>query len=502
MAILELKGITKRFPGVVANDNICISFAKGSIHAILGENGAGKSTLMNILYGIYKVDEGEIILNGKKTVFASSKDAISSGIGMVHQHFMLVPSFTVWQNIILGDRNKSYPLIKKGEEKARIQGVMKKYKIELDLDAETGKLSVGTQQRLEILKALYKGAKILILDEPTSVLTPPEVNELFKMMQTLQSQGCTIIFISHKLNEIMTIAEDISVLRDGKHIKTVKKEDCTTQMLSNLMVGRDVVLKLDKEEAKKGDVVLEVNGVNYSDSKGVKRLKDITFNVKAGEVYGIAGVDGNGQTELAGVISGAIRQTEGAIYLSGKDISGMSPRQRMYSGMSYIPADRCGTGLIPDFTVAENFILNDYELPPYTRNTLLQQKPIGEKADRLIKYYSIKTPSRRVKVQNLSGGNQQKIVVGRELNKKPKLLIVVQPTWGLDISACEFVYKRILEARQAGMAILLISTELEEVKLLSDTLAVMYEGEILGEVDAEKATIQEIGMMMMGTRIN
>ena len=497
---LSFRNIRKSFPGVLALNDVSLDVFKGQIHALLGENGAGKSTLMNILYGLYHQDSGEIFLNGEKYEHNTPKNAIKHGIGMIHQHFMLIPNFTVLENIILGQPSPKPPKLEKEYFRNEILKVAEKFGITVDLDLLVEEISVGMQQKIEILKALYKGAELLILDEPTSVLTPQESQELFKMLMDLNKKGTTIIFISHKLKEVMQISDRISVLRDGKLISTVKKSETTPSELSKLMVGRDLTTQLKKSENQFGENVLVVDQINLLDSHNHHRnlLKDISFGVAKGEIVGIAGVDENGQKELAEILSGLRKPTSGKISLFGNDVTHYSTRQLIEMGMSYIPADRRNQGLVMDFKISENSILETHYQEPFTKGMSLQKKVIDNFANELIKEYDVRTPSINVPVKNLSGGNQQKVIVGREFSKKTLFLLVMQPTWGLDVGAIEYVHKKLLEARERGVTILLISTDLEEVRKLSDRILVIFEGEIVGQVDAS-TDIEEIGLLMAGS---
>lgn len=498
--ILSLNEITKTFPGVVANDHINLEIFKGEIHSLLGENGAGKTTLMNILYGLYRPNSGEIMFNGKSIKINSPRDAISLGIGMIHQHFMLVSKFSVFENIVLGQASENPPLLEKGKLHKKITKVAEKFNIKLDLDVPVENLSVGIQQKVEILKALYQGADLLILDEPTSVLTPQEGQNLFKDLLVLKEQGCTIIFISHKLKEVMQISDRITVLRDGKVIGTKEKTKTSPRVLSKLMVGREISSTIKKKDCVPGKEVLSLQSVFMQDSKGLKILKNICLNVHAGEILGIAGVDGNGQQELANTICGLQKIDSGNVKISNKEVTGSNPRKLYEQGLSYIPGDRKKYGLILNFNIAENIILKDYYLPPFTRGLLLNNAFIDDYSKKVITIYDIKTPSHFVQTKKLSGGNQQKVVLGRELSKCPKLLIIMQPTQGLDVGACEFVYNKLLETRDKGVAIVLFSTDLDEIMNLSDRIAVIYEGEIMGEVDPKNVATGEIGLMMAGSK--
>jgi len=498
---LSFKSIRKTFPGIIALDNVDLEIYQGQIHALLGENGAGKSTLMNILYGLYHQDSGEIYLDGELYEHNNPKNAILHGIGMIHQHFMLIPNFTVLENLILGQASPKPPNLEKEYFRKEILNVAEKFGITVDLDLLVEEISVGMQQKIEILKALYKGAKLLILDEPTSVLTPQESQELFKMLDDLNKKGTTIIFISHKLNEVMQISDRISVLRDGKLISTVNKTETTPQELSKLMVGRDVVADYKKETSNCGKEVLFVQNISLLDHHNHERhlVKDVSFKVCQGEIVGIAGVDENGQKELAEIICGLRKPTSGHIHLLDKDVTNSTTRQLIEMGLSYIPSDRRHQGLVMDFSVAENTILETHYQKPFTKGFSLQKNVINKYASDLVKEYDVRTPGINVPVKNLSGGNQQKVIIGREFSKNTKFLMVMQPTWGLDVGAIEYVHHKLMEARAKGVTILLISTDLEEVRKLSDRILVMYEGEIVGQADYY-TSVEEIGLMMAGSK--
>lgn len=500
MSYLAFRNIRKTFPGVVALDDVSLDIAQGQIHALLGENGAGKTTLMNILYGLYHQDSGEILLKGEKYEHNTPKNAIRNGIGMIHQHFMLIPNFTVLENIILGQKSPKPPSLEKEYFRSEVLKVANKFGITVDLDLLVEEISVGMQQKIEILKALYKGAELLILDEPTSVLTPQETQELFKMLMDLNEKGTTIIFISHKLKEVMQISNRISVLRDGKLIATVNKDETTSKELSRLMVGRDIFSQYEKSHIECGEEVLIVDNISLIDKHNHHRhlLKNVSFNVCKGEIVGIAGVDENGQKELAEIITGLRKPTGGKINLLGKDVTNYSTRQLIEMGMSYIPADRRNQGLVMDFSISDNSILETHYQQPFTKGISLQKTAIANFAKQLVKEYDVRTPSVSVPVKNLSGGNQQKVIVGREFSKNTKFLLVMQPTWGLDVGAIEYVHKKLLEARENGVTILLISTDLEEIRKLSDRILVIYEGEIVGKADVS-TEIEEIGLLMAGS---
>jgi len=498
---LSFRNICKAFPGVVALDNIDLDIYRGQIHALLGENGAGKSTLMNILYGLYHQDSGEIILEGKPYEHNNPRNAISHGIGMIHQHFMLIPNFTVLENIILGQSSPKPPNLEKEFFRKETLKVAEKFGITVDLDKLVEEISVGMQQKIEILKALYKGAKLLILDEPTSVLTPQESQELFRMLDDLKQKGTTIIFISHKLKEVMQISDRISVLRDGKLIATVNKNETTPGDLSKLMVGREVSGDYLQGEPNYGREALRIEAINLIDHHNHERnlIRNVSLMVCEGEIVGIAGVDENGQKELAEIICGLRKPTSGQITLFGKDVTHATTRQLIEMGMSYIPADRQNQGLVLDFSVAENTILETHYQKPFTRGIALQKQVITKFASDLVREYDVRTPSVNVPVKNLSGGNKQKVIIGREFSKKTHFLLVMQPTWGLDVGAIEYVHNKLLEARKKGVSILLISTDLEEVRKLSDRIFVIYEGEIVGHADSS-TSLEEIGLMMSGSK--
>jgi len=497
---IEMSGITKTFPGVVANDKIDFSVEKAEIHGLLGENGAGKTVLMSILYGLYRPDGGQIFVNGKEVEMDSPSTAIKLGIGMVHQHFMLVPSLTVAENIILGkELTKNKVLLDMNRMLNDVKDFCERYKLEVDLKAPVYTLPVGVQQRVEILKALYRGADILILDEPTSVLTPQEVEELFKAIRALKEQGKTVIFISHKLREVLAICDRITVLRRGKAMGTVKANGTDQGELAKMMVGRKVVFTFEKERVRAREVVLNVEDLKAFSDRGLPALRGVTFEVCAFEVLGIAGVEGNGQTELVEVLTGLRKPTEGKILLDNTDITEMSPGERIRLGISHVPEDRHKRGLIPDFSVMENLILGSHNKPPFTKGRIrLNFEEASNHAERLVKDFSIKTPSVDTPARHLSGGTQQRVIVAREFSRKPKLIIASQPTRGLDVGATEYVRKKLVEMRDQGCAVLLISADLDEIWTLSDRIAVIYEGEIVAIKDPKKTSEQELGLLMAG----
>ena len=497
---VEMKGITKTFPGVVANDKTDFVVEKGEIHGLLGENGAGKTVLMSILYGLYRPDEGRIFVSGKEVEMDSPSTAIKLGIGMVHQHFMLVPSLTVAENIILGiELTKNKVLLDMNRTLNDVKDFCERYKLEVDLKAPVYTLPVGVQQRVEILKALYRGADILILDEPTSVLTPQEVEELFKAIRALKEQGKTVIFISHKLREVLAICDRITVLRRGKVVGTVKADETDLGELAKMMVGRKVVFTFEKKRVRTREGVLKVEDLKAIDDRGLPALRGVTFEVFAFEILGIAGVEGNGQTELVEVLTGLRKVTEGKILVDNTDITGASPGERIRLGISHVPEDRHKRGLIPDFSVMENLILGSHNKPPFTIGRVrLNLEEASNYAKRLIKDFSIKTPSKDTPVRHLSGGTQQRVIVAREFSRKPKLIIASQPTRGLDVGATEYVRKKLVEMRDQGCAVLLISADLDEIWALSDRIAVIYEGEIVAIKDPKKTSERELGLLMAG----
>lgn len=496
-----MRGITVTFPGVVANDNVSIDVYPGEILALLGENGAGKTTLMNVLYGLYKPDRGEIRVRGKPVVIRDPNDAIALGLGMVHQHFMLIPPFTVAENIVLGTEPVGAGgVLNKARAVKDVKELSARYGLAVDPEARIEHISVGMQQRVEILKALYRGAEVLILDEPTAVLTPQEVEELAGIMRNLAGQGKSIIFITHKLKEVMAISDRVAVLRRGRVVGTVPTRETTPEDLARMMVGREVVLSVEKRPATVGDVVLKVEDIHVKSGRGLPALKGVSFEVRAGEIVGVAGIEGNGQSELVEALTGLRRVSAGRILVGGADITNKSPREVISHGVGHIPEDRQRRGLILSFSVAENFILERYHKPPFARGINLDLQAVKDYARRLVSEFDVRTPSETVRVGALSGGNQQKVVVARELSLEPRLLIASQPTRGLDVGAIEFVHKRLVSQRDAGKAILLVSLDLEEIMSLSDRILVLYEGRIVGSMKAEEATEEEIGFLMAGGR--
>ena len=496
--VLEMRGITKRFPGIVANDHVDFDLRKGEVHALLGENGAGKSTLMNILYGLYKPDEGEILSRGQKVSFHSAKNAIDRGIGMVHQHFMLIPVMTVAENIVLAtEPTTAGVLLDYDEAVKRVRDISERFGLAVNPTARVENISVGQEQRVEILKALYRGAEILILDEPTAVLTPQEAGELFGIIKSLQAEGTSIIFISHKLNEVLEIADRITVLRRGKKIDTVPREGATEAGLAKMMVGREVLLRVEKKAAEPGDVLLDVSDLQVNDDRNLPAVQDVSFVVRAGEIVGIAGVEGNGQSELIEAITGLRRAEGGQIAVAGQVMAHASARKMLDAGVGHIPEDRQRRGLVLEFTIAENIALHDYCYPPDSRWGWLFPRRLVERARNLIREFDVRGGGPNTRAGALSGGNQQKVVAAREVARDPKVLIAAQPTRGLDVGAIEFLHRRLIEERDEGRAILLVSLELDEVMSLSDRLLVMYEGRVVGEHGAD-ASEEEIGLEMLG----
>jgi ABC-type uncharacterized transport system ATPase subunit len=499
--ILELKGITKRFPGVVANDHVDFDLLPGEVHALLGENGAGKSTLMNVLYGLYHPDDGEIRINGKPISIGSPREAIEHGIGMVHQHFMLIPVMTVAENIVLAaEPHKAGVFLDYDAADRRVRDLSATFNFAIDPDARVENITVGQQQRVEILKALYRGADILILDEPTAVLTPQEADELFGILKTLQREGMSIIFISHKLREVLEIAERITVLRRGKKIETVPREGATQQGLARLMVGREVLLRVEKPAVEAGEPLLELEDLTVRDDRGLEAVRGVSLEVRASEIVGLAGVDGNGQTELIDAISGLRRPSGGRIRVAGRDVTTDSARRRYGEGLGHIPEDRHRRGLVLDFTLAENLALHDYKKEPFARLGWLRPGRMIAWARRLLLEFDVRGGGPRTRAAALSGGNQQKVVIAREVARDPRVLIAAQPTRGLDVGAIEFVHRRLVEERDEGRAVLLISLEIDEVLSLSDRILVLYEGRIAAEFRPD-VTEEELGIAMTGGHV-
>ena len=497
--VLEMRGVRKEFPGTVANDDVDLDVRRGEVHALLGENGAGKSTLMNILYGLYRPDAGELLLNGKRVEFSSARDAIGAGIGMVHQHFMLIPVMTVAENIVLGVEPRHNLLLDERTAERRVRELSERFSLAVDPTALVSDITVGQEQRVEILKALYRGADVLILDEPTAVLTPQEAHELFEIIRSLQADGKSIIFISHKLNEVLEIADRITVLRRGKKIETVPREGATEASLARAMVGRDVLLRVEKAPPQTGDVLLSIEDLHVRDDRGIEKVRGISFDVRAGEIVGLAGVDGNGQTELIDAITGLMKTESGAIKVAGRELHDASAREMLDAGVGHIPEDRQRRGLVLEFSIAENIALHDYAKPPSARWGWLFPKRLLARAGSLIREFDVRGGGPLAPAGALSGGNQQKVVAAREISRDPKVLIAAQPTRGLDVGAIEYLHRRLVTERDEGRAVLLVSLELEEIFSLSDRILVIYEGQIVGEHTGDVSE-QQIGLEILGGR--
>jgi len=496
---IELKGITKRFPGVIANKDVDLTVGGGEVHALLGENGAGKSTLMNVLYGLYEATEGEILVDDKPVTFESPGDAIDSAIGMVHQHFMLVPVFTVTENVMLGvEPTQNLGLLNTRAARARLVELSERFGLKVDPDALVEDLPVGVQQRVEILKALYRKADCLILDEPTAVLTPDEIDDLFKVIKTLTATGVSIIFISHKLKEVMTIADRITVLRRGEVVGSTTPDETNEQQLAEMMVGRSVQLTVDKELAQPGEKILEVTDLEVLDDRMHRAVKGVSFEVRSGEILAIAGVQGNGQTELIESITGMRALESGTVTLNGKNVTGSSPRRLFGMGMAHVPEDRQEDGLVTTFPIKDNLILNTYQNAPYSRGIVMNRDAIDSGAEKLVKEFDVRTPSIEVSAAALSGGNQQKVIVAREFSHSNNLLIASQPTRGLDVGSIQYIHGQIVAKRDEGAAVIIVSSELDEIMALGDRIAVMYDGRIIGVLDRSEATRERCGMLMAG----
>ena len=500
--VIEMLHITKEFPGIKANDDITLQLRRGEVHALLGENGAGKSTLMSVLFGLYQPEQCTIRKNGKEVQIRNPNDANALGIGMVHQHFKLVECFTVLDNIILGVEPNKLGFLQKAEARKKVVALSEKYGLRVDPDALVSDISVGMQQRVEILKMLYRDNEILIFDEPTAVLTPQEIDELMEIMRGFKKEGKSILFITHKLNEIMAVADRCTVLRKGKYVGVVDIAGTTKEELSRMMVGRDVQLEVEKAPAKPGEVILDVQDVTIPSATHKKNaVKDVTFQVRAGEIVCLAGIEGNGQTEFVYGLTGLEKVSGGRISFCGKDITHASIRERSKDGMSHIPEDRHKHGLILDYTLENNMVLQRYWQPEFQNHGFIRKDKVREYSDRLIGQYDVRSGQGSVTIaRSMSGGNQQKAIIAREIDRDPKLLVAVQPTRGLDVGAIEYIHRQIVAQRDAGKAVLLVSLELDEVMNLSDRILVMYEGEVVGEFDPKTTTVQELGLYMAGAR--
>ncbi len=495
---LEMREIVKRFPGVLASDRVSFDIKAGEVHALLGENGAGKSTLMKILYGLYQPDEGEILLNGEPVHIGSPTDAIKLGIGMIHQHFMLVDTLTVRENVALGLASSRAPLLDLDRVEARIRELSAAYGLAIDPRAPVWTLAVGERQRVEIIKALYRGAALLILDEPTAVLTPQEVDDLFVTFRQMTEDGHALIFISHKLHEVLSISHRITVLRNGQLAGTRANEGVTRAELARMMVGRDVLLDRHRDPVTLGTPRLTAKGISAFGVTGQLALRDLSFQVQAGEILGVAGVSGNGQRELAEVIAGLRPSTNGHLYFDDEEVSGWSTAARTASGFAYIPEERMHDGVVQDFSIAENLILQDHTRPPFSRRTFLDFRAIAQRSRQLVQDFQVKTPTIETQIKRLSGGNIQKVIMARELARQPRILIAAQPTRGVDIGATEYIHQRLLDQRAAGTATVLISEDLDEILALADRILVLYEGRVMGIVQRDETNAEALGLMMAG----
>jgi simple sugar transport system ATP-binding protein len=495
---LTMRGIVKRFPGVLACDRVDFDIRAGEVHALLGENGAGKSTLMKILYGLYQPDGGEIAIDGKPVRIHSPTDAINLGIGMIHQHFMLVDTLTVRENVALGLASSRGPVLDLDRVEARIRELSKTYGLQIDPRAPVWTLAVGERQRVEIIKALYRGAALLILDEPTAVLTPQEVDDLFVTLKQMARDGHSLIFISHKLHEVINISHRITVLRGGQLAGATANDGVTRAQLARMMVGREVLLERERAAVAKGETRLELRNVSALGITGQPALRDVSLQIQAGEILGVAGVSGNGQRELAEVIAGLRPVTQGTVYLGQSEMAHWPTGKRTAAGLAYIPEERMHDGVIQEFTVAENLILQDHTRPPFSNHTFLNFKAIGERSRQLVRDFQVKTPTIETKIKSLSGGNIQKVIMARELARQPRVLVAAQPTRGVDIGATEYIHQRLLDQRAHGTATLLISEDLDEIFALCDRIAVLYEGRIMGIVDRTQATAEQLGLLMAG----
>ncbi len=498
---VEMRGITKRFPGVLANDDVQFDVRAGEIHALLGENGAGKSTLMKILYGLYRQNEGDILINGTAVPLKSPQEAIEHGIGMIHQHFMLVDTFTVAENVALGMGQGKFRLDLQTVSE-RIKALSDTYNLEVEPTALVRDLAVGQQQRVEIIKALVYGADLLILDEPTAVLTPQEVDNLFEILRKMAAQGHSLIFISHKLHEIIDLTDRVTVLRDGRSIGTVETADVTKEDLANMMVGREVSFARHRVETEEAAVRLELANINLANQYGIPVLQDVSFAVRGGEILGVAGISGNGQRELAEVIAGLQRPDSGTISMEGDDVTSARPVEMTAAGLSYIPEERMHDGTVGTFTCAENLILQDHVREPFSKRRFLNFKRIADHADKMIAQFNVKTPSRDTLIKSLSGGNIQKLILARELDRKPRVLVAAQPTRGVDIGAIEYIHEQLLAYRAEGLATLLFSEDLDEIMGLSDRIMVMFDGRVMGILESAEATPEKLGLMMAGSTLS
>jgi ABC-type uncharacterized transport system ATPase subunit len=496
--VLAAHGITKKFPGVIANNQVSFDLRKGEIHALLGENGAGKTTLMNVLYGLYRPDSGDISVNEITMSFESPKDAINAGIGMVHQHFMLIPVFTVAENIMLGSETVKGLVLDERSVADRVRELSHQYGLDIDPDAIVRELPVGIQQRVEIVRALYRKAEILILDEPTAVLTPQEADDLFVIMRKLISQGVSIIFITHKLKEVLAVSDRITVMRGGNVVGTTTPDETTETQLAAMMVGREVILTVNKEPAHPGETVFSVENLVVQDNRGIEVIHNISFEVKSGEILGIAGVQGNGQTELAESITGLRSVSSGKVFISQKDETGVSSRPLIENGLAHIPEDRQRHGLVLTFPIVDNLVLCTYYQTPFAKNGVMNAAAMDANAKKLIERFDVRTPSAFVATSTLSGGNQQKVIVARELSRPIKILVANQPTRGLDVGSIEYIHRQIVDMRDQGIGVLLISAELDEIMALSDRIAVMYRGQIVAIIPAAEATREQLGLLMAG----
>lgn len=496
--VIEMKGITKVFPGTIANDNVDFDLLEGETHVLLGENGAGKTTLMNILYGLYQQEKGDIYVDGNLVKIDNPNSAIRLGIGMVHQHFMLVNNFTVAENIVLGSEPKKGLMLDRKKADEAVKELADKYGFAIEPNAKIEDISVGQQQKVEILKALYRGARILILDEPTAVLTPQEIDELGKILDNLKKEGKSVILITHKLKEVMSMSDRVTIIRRGKVTGDVKTSETDINHLAELMVGRKVNLVVDKKEAKIGQETLKINNLSADDQRGLPAVKDVTFTVHSGEIFGIAGVDGNGQTELLEVITGLRKPHSGSMSLNDKDLYGKTPREIIDYGVGHIPEDRHKRGLVLKYSLVENSVLGIHRNKEFNKGIMMDYKAIRKHSDSLIEEFDVRTPNADVFASALSGGNQQKLIAAREISKDPELLIAAQPTRGIDVGAIEYIHKRLVQERDKGKAVLLVSLELDEILALSDRIGVMYDGKIVAVLDRKDADEQKLGILMAG----